>query len=130
LGLLFLKEELDSPSKNPEVSVLSIENIKALYSQLKTSIITYNSISELYESHPDLSPLIVVRKKWDLHEHNDYCFVVDNIHHKFDGLWADGTTYSFGVFERNTSYHADVDEFRVYTGSYCDQLIEQYTDVC
>lgn len=107
-----LKKEFDNLSSNKRTQGQSRKKtVEIDYDEVTTAKALY------YKYHEKLDgPLIIQRTNW----YGDYAFVVDELYR--NDTWVRGVAYVDGKFRRNTSYHADTEEFRMYNGPSVAQI--------
>lgn len=104
------------PSKSPH-KASAARKVVIDYDEVTTAKALYDK----YHGKID-GPLIIQRINW----FGDYAFVVDELYR--NGTWVRGVAYVDGQFRRNTSYHADTEEFRMYNGPSVAKIIENHSD--
>ena len=80
-----------------------------------------NTIKNLYDKYHKYvdGPFLVVRNSW----YGDYCLAVETFQR--NNTWVRGRTFTNGIAGKQTSHHADTEEFRMYNGPSVDKIKAQ-----
>ena len=79
---------------------------------------TIKNLYDKYHKYVD-GPFLVVRNSW----YGDYCLAVETFQR--NNTWVRGRTFTNGIAGKQTSHHADTEEFRMYNGPSVDKIKSQ-----
>lgn len=120
-----IEHRLDRIEENLESRQLALLSqqpvMKAKSTSTKRIEVDYDEVTtakNLYDKYYGKieGPLIIQRANW----FGDYAFVVDELFK--NETWVRGAAYADGEFRRNASYHADTEEFKMYSGPSANKI--------